>query len=138
MEPGAKNRILVIDDDLMLRQLIHAILAHSGYEVDLAESGNHGLKRLKEKSYDVIISDVNMPEMDGLSLYGRIKKDLPWLKNRMLFLTGDSKNETLLFFMENGCRYLSKPFRGPELLVEVGAILNKEISYVRKSYLSEL
>lgn len=121
-----KNKILVIDDDSILRTLLHKLLSFSGYEVDLAENGMHGLQRLKDKKYDLIISDVNMPEMDGLTLYSRLKEeDYPRLEDRFLFLTADSKNDTISFFTKNGCKYLPKPFGGRELLSEVDAILEK-------------
>ncbi len=120
-----KNRILVIDDDSILRSLLHTLLSHSGYEVELAENGRNGLQRLKDTRYDLIISDVNMPEMDGLTFYTRLKEDYPGLEDCFLFLTADSRNDTLSFFTENGCKYLPKPFEARELLSEVGAILKK-------------
>jgi len=120
-----KNRILVIDDDSFLRSLLHTILSSSGYEVDLAENGRRGLQRLKDTRYDLIISDVNMPEVDGLTFYTRLKEDYPGLEDSFLFLTADSRNGTISFFTENGCKYLPKPFETTDLLSEIGAILKK-------------
>lgn len=125
MADTGKNRILVIDDDSILRSMLHTLLSYSGYEVDLAENGRNGLQRLKDTRYDLIISDVNMPEMDGLTLYTRLKQDYPGLEDCFLFLTADSRNDTISFFTENGCKYLPKPFGTRDLLSEIGAILKK-------------
>lgn len=137
MASTIRNKILVVDDDSSLRNLLNMILSKSGYDVDLAENGKLGLERLKKTSYDLVISDVNMPVMDGLSLYSKIKDDLPRLKNRFLFITADSTGDTLSFFTENACSYLPKPFKYMDLLGQVGAILGKgERGYAGKSYMS--
>jgi len=121
-----RSRILVIDDDLVFRHLLDAILSNSGYDVDLAENCRRGFQQLKVKNYDLITLDVNIPEMDGLSFYTKIREELPGFEKRVLFVTGDSSNETHLFFTRNDCRHLSKPFRMPDLLHEIGVILKKK------------
>jgi len=97
-----------------------------GYDVDLAEDCRRGFQRLKVKNYDLITLDVNMPEMDGLSFYTKIREELPGFEKRVLFVTGDSRNETQLFFTQNDCKHMSKPFRMPDLLSEISVILKKE------------
>lgn len=137
MASTIKNRILVVDDDSCLRNLLNTILSKSGYDVDLAENGKFGLERIRKTNYDLIISDVNMPVMDGLSLYARIKDDLPGLINRFLFITADSTADTLSFFNKNACSYLPKPFRYIDLLGQVVAILeNEERGCAGKTYMS--
>lgn len=137
MTSQIKNKILVVDDDSSLRNLLNIILSKSGYDVDLAENGKFGLERIKKTNYDLVISDVNMPVMDGLSFYTKIKNDLPGLINRFLFITADSTGDTLSFFNENACSYLPKPFKYIELLGQVGAILEKEErGCARKTYMS--
>ncbi len=126
MGTSTRSRILIIDDDLVIGHLLDAVLSNSGYDVDLAENCSRGFQRLKLKNYDLITLDVNMPEMDGLSFYTRIREELPGFEKRVLFVTGDSSNETLLFFTQNDCKHLSKPFRMPDLLHEIGIILKKE------------
>lgn len=137
MTSQVKNKILVVDDDSSLRNLLNIILSKSGYDVDLAENGKFGLERIKKTNYDLVISDVNMPVMDGLSFYTKIKNDLPRLTNRFLFITADSTGDTLSFFNENACSYLPKPFKYIDLLGQVGALLEKEErSRARKTYMS--
>lgn len=126
METTTRSRILVIDDDLVFRHLLDAVLSNSGYEVDLAENCRLGFQRLRVKNYDLITLDVNIPEMDGLSFYTKIREELPGFEKRVLFVTGDSSNETRLFFTQNDCKHMSKPFRMPDLLSEIGVILKKE------------
>jgi len=126
METTTRSRILVIDDDLVIRHLLDAVLSNSGYDVDLAENCRLGFQRLRVKNYDLITLDVNIPEMDGLSFYTKIREELPGFEKRVLFVTGDSSNETLLFFTQNDCKHMSKPFRMPDLLFEIGVILKKE------------
>jgi len=126
MGTTTRSRILVIDDDLVFRHLFDAVLSNSGYDVDLAEDCRRGFQRLKVKNYDLITLDVNMPEMDGLSFYTKIREELPGFEKRVLFVTGDSRNETQLFFTQNDCKHMSKPFRMPDLLSEISVILKKE------------
>lgn len=126
-----RSRILVIDDDLVIRHLLDAVLSNAGYDVDLAENCRRGFQQLKEKNYDLITLDVNIPEMDGLSFYTKIREELPGSEKRVLFVTGDSTNETLLFFTQNDCKRMSKPFRIPDLLFQIGVILKKENEHMK-------
>lgn len=126
METTTRSRILVIDDDLVFRHLLDAVLSDSGYDVDLAENCRRGFQRLKVKNYDLITLDVNIPEMDGLCFYTKIREELPGLEKRILFVTGDSSNETRLFFTQNDCKHMSKPFKMPDLLFEIDVILKKK------------
>lgn len=125
MTTVAKKRFLVVDDDPTLRELMFEILSDEGYAVDLAGDGREALQRLKDNHYNLIISDVNMPEMDGISLYSRIKEDFPGLEERVLFLTCVLTDEVLVFFRENGCKYLTKPFRVLDLLGQINTMLGR-------------
>jgi len=71
----AKRPVLVVDDSLTTRMLEQSILESAGYDVDVAESGEEALKRLQEKSYALILCDVEMPGMDGFTLLERIRSD---------------------------------------------------------------
>lgn len=118
-----KKRLLIVDDELAVRLLLSEILSWAGYAVGLAKHGKHALQMLRKNSYDLIITDVNMPEMDGISFYRVIKEGLPELKNRVLFLTGNPTDEAISFFKENDCRYITKPFNGLDLLDQISGIL---------------
>ena len=120
-----KKRLLIVDDKQTVRLLLAEILSLEGYAVDLAEHGKHALQMLRRNSYDLIITDVNMPEMDGISFYRAIKEDLPELKDRVLFLTGNPTDETISFFKENNCKYMTKPFNGLDLLDQIEGIIKR-------------
>lgn len=119
-----KKKLLIVDDERTVRLLLAKILSCADYAVDLSEHGKHALQMLHMNSYDLIITDVNMPEMDGISFYRAIKEDLPELKDRVLFLTGNPTDETMSFFKENNCKYMTKPFNGLDLLDYIEGIIN--------------
>ena len=69
--------VLAVDDSQSIRQMVAAILVSNGYEVEQAEDGQAGLELATDNSYDVIISDVNMPKMDGLTLLKTLGEGAP-------------------------------------------------------------
>ncbi|MBI5599103.1 MAG: response regulator [Deltaproteobacteria bacterium] len=123
MEGTAEKRLLVVDDESIFKVLVTEILLHENYAVDGAGNGKEALERLSAFSYDLIISDVHMPRMDGLSLYLMISRERPWLRRKVLFLTGDLTNEAASFFRENRCEYMVKPFSRVELLGRIDRML---------------
>lgn len=123
MSLDAMNNILVVDDDQLIRNLLYALLSESGYAVKLAENGRDGLKKIEENGYDLIISDVNMPVMNGLAFYSAVREHYPGLEKKFIFLTSSQTKETMAFFADNDCRYLTKPFKPVDLLGEVAKIL---------------
>lgn len=114
-----KGRILVIDDLPAIRDLVVDILTNQGYEVEIATNGMEGLKMTEEKAYDLIISDLNMPVMGGIEFYTRLLEEKPFMKQRVLFITGNKDRETDIFLKETGARYLIKPFKTVDLLKAV-------------------
>ena len=66
------SKLLIIDDERGIRNTLREILADEGYEVDVAENGKQGLEMAQEKAYDLIFSDIKMPEMDGMELLAKI------------------------------------------------------------------
>ena len=68
-------KILIIDDERGIRNTLREILADEGYEVDVAENGKQGLEMAQAKAYDLIFTDIKMPEMDGIELLTALKSD---------------------------------------------------------------
>lgn len=99
--------ILIVDDEPMVRKLISACLREL-YNTEEAEDGKKALKKASSKSYDCVITDVQMPLMDGLSLLGEIKKRAP--STNVIVMSGsDGEYDSLA--MEGGASgFLSKPF----------------------------
>ena len=85
-------RILVIDDEPHLRILVESFLVQDGHEVDLAENGKEGLKLIECNSYDLVITDVVMPEQDGLEVLMGLKGHVPRMRIIVMSGGGDRLN----------------------------------------------
>ena len=106
--------ILVVDDELMMRNLLEKILVRDGYNVKTAENGQDALEVLKREKIDIVISDMKMPEMNGFDLLKIIKKEYPRIGMIMMTAYGDTytvKDALLLGADE----YITKPFKSFEV-----------------------
>ena len=109
--PPSRHRLLIVDDEPGIRDVLQEILNSSGYEVDTAGNGNEALERITPGRYDVIISDLCMPEMDGEQFYAKVHDSQPVLAKRMVFVTGDTVSPKSRAFLEaTGNLWLAKPF----------------------------
>lgn len=121
------GRVLVVDDEPEMIYLLSEVLRRDGHEVDGAQSGREALKRLEEHQYDVILSDVRMPGVDGPALYAELERRDPSLLRRFVFVTGDAVNEETRDFLETcGAQCISKPFHYADLKRLVQRVLNQE------------
>jgi CheY-like chemotaxis protein len=114
MPPSTARRahILIVDDDPFVRRLIADALASQGYEVDTAVNGREGLEKIIAQPYDLIMSDLRMPELDGIGLYREVERRRPELAARIVFVSGTTEfPEYTLFLQHNSVPVLSKPFR---------------------------
>lgn len=111
-----KKRVLVVDDDSSIRVLCAEALGLAGYVVDKATNGSEALKNLSWLQYDLVISDVDMPVLDGIGLYRNILKEHSYLKDRVLFITGSVTDDKLSALGLMNHRYLVKPFKVSNLL----------------------
>jgi PAS domain S-box-containing protein len=110
------RRILVVDDEPGVAELIAELLAEEGHQVDVAANGKEALLRLETAGYDVVLSDLRMPELDGPGLHREVAERFPALVERLVFVTGDSlTEETRGFFERSGAPYISKPLSIDEL-----------------------
>lgn len=103
-----RENILIVDDEPMISDLIKAILHREG-AIDTASDGQDAFKRLKEKYYKLVISDVDMPIQDGLSFYRQAVELFPEIKHRFIFITGDASPDRVAFFEQHNLKYLQKP-----------------------------
>lgn len=124
MIPEAKRSVLIVDDDQLIRNLLYALFSDSDYDVDMAENGKAGFQKIQKKRYDLIVSDVNMPEMNGMAFYLMVRENFPGLEKRFIFLTSSQTKEVMSFFSDHDCKYLTKPFKPFDLLDKVEAFLN--------------
>jgi excisionase family DNA binding protein len=121
---GPHPRVLVVDDEASIRDLLSKTLALAEYEVDTAPDGGAALERLRAKptGYDLMIADLKMPGMDGMTLIRqvkRIKSDLP-----VIIITGFSTESSAIDAVNLGVAgYLTKPFRVPQVLAAAAKAL---------------
>ena len=115
--------LLVVDDEIKIRELVKAYLQKEGFQVDEAENGHEALERVNVQHYDAIIMDLMMPGMDGLELCREIRKssDIP-----MIMLTARGEEIDRILGLELGADdYIVKPFSPRELVARVKAILRR-------------
>ena len=121
---GLGKRVLVIDDEEAILQMVRETLAEQGYEVDIARDGESALSRLGQTSYDLTLCDWKMPGLNGQQIYERIRASNPALSERMIFFTGDVINEKAERFLKESRRVcLSKPFSLVEFRAAIGKAL---------------
>jgi len=118
------KRILVVDDDENILNLEKTILEQRGFEVTGAVGGAEALDVLAKKSFDLVLLDVMMPEVDGFTVCRKIKED-PRLKDLpVIFLTAKGGGEALAEGFESGAiMYINKPFTANKLLTIVNTML---------------
>src|SRR5216684_7374081 len=108
--------ILVIDDEPLVVALMTDILGLEGYEVETAKNGREALEKIAARSYDVILSDLRMPELDGVGLYRELEQQRPRLLPRLAFVSGTTEPPEYASFLERtGATVLSKPFAVADL-----------------------
>jgi len=117
-------RVLVVDDEPELADLMRAMLEGAGYEVATAESGALALELLATARFDAVVSDLRMPDMDGAALWRAISEQHPALARRVLFVTGDTLSlDARKFLKASRCAGLDKPFSKADLLGKVADLL---------------
>jgi excisionase family DNA binding protein len=119
-----RSRVLVVDDESSIRELLQKTLALAEYDVDIAPDGRAALERLRLGNYDLLIADLKMPGMDGLTLIReakRLKTDLP-----VIIITGFSTESSAIEAVNLGVAgYLTKPFRVPQVLAAAARALGE-------------
>jgi len=111
-----RPRILVVDDEVVIAQLMADVLGGEGYDVDTAPNGLAALDCIARQSYDVVLSDLRMPGLDGLGLYREIERSHPELLTRFVFITGTSEHTDYHVFVHDvKVPLLTKPFDMLEL-----------------------
>ena len=121
--PG-RRRVLVVDDEPGIRDLLSRTFALAEYDVDVAPDGLAALDRMRQTRYDLLIADLRMPVMDGISMIRearRFKSDLP-----VIIITGYSTESAAIEAVNLGVSgYLTKPFRVPQVLAAAARALGE-------------
>jgi CheY-like chemotaxis protein len=125
-----RKRILIVEDAEALAFYLHCILKTYG-ETEIACNGREALAKLALSSYDLIISDINMPVMDGREFYKAAAESCPDIKSRFLFFTSSTERHHLDFFNENNIPMLRRRSPIEEIKIAAGRVLSK--SYAGRS-----
>src|SRR6201990_2085021 len=116
--------ILIIDDEKAIRKTLSEILSFEGYKIDEASDGEEGLKKFREKNYDVVLCDIKMPKLDGIEFLqkaGEINPDIP-----IIMISGHGNIETAVEAVKKGAYdYISKPPDLNRLLITIRNAMDK-------------
>jgi signal transduction histidine kinase/CheY-like chemotaxis protein len=123
---GNGKRVLVIDDEESILEMVRGELTQHGYEVDVASDGEAALRRISETHYDLALCDWKMPGLNGGDVYDRLVSSNPELSQRFLFITGDVISDRVKRFLkERSKNCLLKPFSLAEFRDAVEQALSK-------------
>jgi DNA-binding NtrC family response regulator len=115
----SKGRILVIDDESIVRKSCNRALSPEGYEVTVSQSGVEALRILEEESFDLVLTDLKMPDIDGIEVLKKIKER--WPQTEVIIITGYQTVDTAVKSIKLGAfDYIEKPFTPDALVAAVG------------------
>jgi two-component system chemotaxis response regulator CheY len=120
-------RFLVVDDFSTMRRIVRNLLKEIGFtEADEAEDGVAALQKLRSSTFDFVVSDINMPNMNGFQLLGEIKKDEKLKHLPVLMVTAEARKEDIVLAAQQGAAgYIVKPFTKATLEDKLTLILKK-------------
>ena len=118
MQDGlTKKTALVVEDEPIISRVCRKILMGEGYEVDIAANGLVGQQMANTKSYDLCLSDIRTPGMNGIDFYRYLERSHPDLAQKVIFTTGDVLSGNIHEFLKEVKRpYLAKPFTPNDLI----------------------
>jgi len=121
-----EKRVLVVDDEAELAQVMCDMLRSAGFEVAMADSAGRALAMLESSWFDAIVLDFRMPDMDGAGMWHEIVTRHPAMAPRQLFVTGDTLSPNVCAFLDtSSCPYLDKPFAKADLIAAVSSIVTQ-------------
>lgn len=115
--PSQQARLLIVDDELVLAETMSDILKLRGFEVELAGNGLEALDKLAARPIDLVITDMNMPKMDGMQLLTQVRKLYPALP--VIIISGFSQTDAAAALAEGAVAFLGKPLPAADLLREI-------------------
>ena len=127
MTAATDTKFLIVDDFSTMRRIVRGLLKESGYNnADEAEDGAAALQKLKNEKYDFVVSDINMPNMNGFELLNAIKADAALKHLPVLMVTAEARKEDIVRAAQEGAAgYIVKPFTKATLEEKVQKIMQK-------------
>lgn len=126
MTEAYRARILLAEDDTAMRTYLERALVNAGFEVDSVDRGTAALPLLEDQQYDLLLSDIVMPEMDGIELAQKCNELSP--DTKVMFITGFAAVTLKASREQPQARVLSKPFHLKDLVLEVERVLGDRLS----------
>lgn len=125
----SKTRVLIVDDEQKMRRILQIILGNQRYDIDLAQDGIEALNFFRRQQYDLVITDLKMPRMNGMELIDAIHRDKPDIP--VIVITAHGSVESAVKAMKSGAYdYITKPFENEEIRI----IVSKAVAYSRLKY----
>lgn len=119
-----RTRILVIDDEALMREYVEEALTRVGHEVETASNGNEGLDAIRRRGYDIVVTDLKMAPVDGLEVLRRVKQESP--DAHCIVMTAYATIETAVAALKEGAEdYILKPFSPDELEMSVSRAIER-------------
>jgi PAS domain S-box-containing protein len=119
-------RILVVDDEPVVREFISKVLAEEGHQVETVDNAEDALEMVMSKPYRIILLDIKMPGMSGIELYKRFQKIAPSLARKVIFVTGDVMGtRTMAFLSKAKSPYITKPFTASQLNILINRVFTE-------------
>jgi CheY-like chemotaxis protein/anti-sigma regulatory factor (Ser/Thr protein kinase) len=123
--PTPPHRLLVVDDDPSIHELVKAMLAGADWEMDSVDGGERALARLQQQAYDLLLTDILMPGMDGLTLLSKLRQQHPAIPVVMMTVK-NTPDHVLGSLRREAAAYISKPFSRDGLLATLGSARSPE------------
>lgn len=119
--------VLIVDDSAAIRKILERVLRHADFglrDVVEASDGKEGLARLAEKEVDLVLSDINMPNMDGLEFLAQMKADDRWKNLPVIMVTTEGSHDKVMQAIQLGASgYIRKPFTAEQIKEKLQGIL---------------
>jgi CheY-like chemotaxis protein len=115
-EENKRKRVLVVEDEPVICRICERTLSSEGFDIDIAVNGLIAKEMVKDKTYDLCLSDIRTPEMNGIQLYRYLEQEYPELASKVIFTTGDILSNNVDIFLKEVQRlFLPKPFTPAQL-----------------------
>jgi DNA-binding response OmpR family regulator len=123
---GSAGRVLVVDDDLNIRDVVHRYLEHAGYQVLLADNGEQALRLIHDATPDLVVLDLMLPGIDGLEVCRRLRTGTSPSSVPVVMLTALGAEDDRIAGLQLGADdYIAKPFSPRELVLRVASVLRR-------------